>query len=789
MQLASLNPINGPLKGPIRPLPPLLPLSDPGPRLLPSTLALHRANHLLNARNLEAEPLPHPLPPSLHPPAPVDLAEFDIDFILAGSQTQLGRDKRKDTKSSRRPSEKSAGRDRPDNVTGSYPPTPTLQLGKAGEEEDSFAKFVGEFDDEYGGRRGDWTFRACPPPAPSQGASDASSTTIAGFAATAAPKAEWDSPGAGRYELYATGEVLSVKTGRTWRVRRTGSREYELERVQDLPSLSIPPTITHRDTASSIDSFDSPSESHIAPSCVDSGATYVLAAKLIHREQGGVKAPAGQRKGSGSSTPRSARGSRLQSSFVRNRFGSEDSAGTVKPLSRSFPLEGHLATAAAEAGTSPLPVSSSRRNSVATKAKDRNGQPSTPLSQSYDSADRGPDKSGQKESARDRRQRTKEELSDERGKKDRSFGSVIKRGWLASINRSAAEQERKERREEREREKLQSQSWSGASSSSSTWSNQGGPMASPFLHPTHPLAEVASVSTRRDTEAWTRDLMMAGSPRGSTDIGRSLGIEDEQNGGLPWQEGKAWSDVPEEAVAMVIPLEGCPCLDRIDAKVPSAESARQALLVYFVPFNSLQDNRTTFIAPATMVPTTQPTPSNASASHRLLHGAKLLRRKGSREKDLTQQRELKGSDSTSSASTPLQGQPAGNFILHPLPFRSFRLVARVVDMLDLQSEPTLPDWVGLNGNSKEKPTNALNGESSVPSGRNFPTVIAVCHSRSQGVEFVLEGLDRLGLCQGQSAWGPTGYEEWRGSGLSEEGREVLDLLWAGCTGVMGLSSV
>jgi hypothetical protein len=65
----------------------------------------------------------------------------------------------------------------------------------------------------------------------------------------------------------------------------------------------------------------------------------------------------------------------------------------------------------------------------------------------------------------------------------------------------------------------------------------------------------------------------------------------------------------------------------------------------------------------------------------------------------------------------------------------------------------------------------------------------VCHSRTQGVEFVLEGLDRLGFCKGESAWGPTGYEEWRGSGLSENGKELLDCLWAGCTGVMGLHGV
>jgi hypothetical protein len=160
------------------------------------------------------------------------------------------------------------------------------------------------------------------------------------------------------------------------------------------------------------------------------------------------------------------------------------------------------------------------------------------------------------------------------------------------------------------------------------------------------------------------------------------------------------------------------------------------------------------------------------------------------------QRELRGSDIASAPAPPLSGQPAGNFVLHPLPFRSFRLVARVVNIADLQSEPTTPSWSNVGAGALDSRSidawasaSGNDVESSVPAGRNFPTVIAVCHSRSQGVEFVLEGLDRLGLCEGQSAWGPTGYEEWRGSGLSEKGRAVLDLLWAGCTGVMGLSSV
>jgi hypothetical protein len=96
-----------------------------------------------------------------------------------------------------------------------------------------------------------------------------------------------------------------------------------------------------------------------------------------------------------------------------------------------------------------------------------------------------------------------------------------------------------------------------------------------------------------------------------------------------------------------------------------------------------------------------------------------------------------------------------------LPWPSFRTVARIINMDELRSASTST------------------------SGRAFPTVIAVCHARSQGVEFVLEGLDRLGLCAGDSAWGPTGYEEWRGTGLSKNGRDLLDALWAGCIAVLG----
>ena len=364
---------------PIRPLPPLLPLSDPGPRLLPSTLALHRATHLLNSKNLQADPLPAPLPPSLHPPAPVDLAEFDIDFILSGAET------------SDLPALRSDG-------------------------DDTFAKFVGEFDDEYGGRRGEWTFRE--------------------------KGKTWTSPGAGLYEL-ENGEIRAQNTGSVWKTRQISGTEVELERK---------------------------------------AITIVLAPKSAHVEAGGHK-----------------------------RF-----------------------------------------------------------------------------------------------KRKKSFGSVLRRGFASMLS-----DEKRIHREEKERDRLQSRSWSGNAS-----------------------------------RVWV--------PKTST----------------------AWAGVPDNALAMVLPIDSTYALQ--------CESDL-ALLVWYVPFNNTN-----------------------------------------------------------------------------LPWPSFRTVARIVNIEELRSASTNT------------------------SGRAFPTVIAVCHARDQGVEFVLEGLDRLGLCAGDSAWGPTGYEEWRGTGLSKNGRELLDALWAGCIAVLGI---
>ncbi|KAK8869706.1 hypothetical protein IAR55_000274 [Kwoniella newhampshirensis] len=765
-----------------RPLPPLLPLSDPGPRLLPSTLALHRANHLLNSRNLQAEPLPHPLPPSLHPPDPVDVAEFDIDFILAGSQAQLGQGKKKNAQIDVR------------NGLPNQPETPILRLG--GDEEDTFAKFVGEFDDEYGGRRGDWTFRACPTlqsgqrsPRDPLDRSDPSDPSLL--------KAEWESSGAGKYELLSNGEVRSASTGKSWRVHKLGSREYELEEVRSAP-VSAPLSALNF-----------------------GGERYTLAGKRVHRDQGGVKLPhfnvnswfhhhANSQSSRSSSSGVSV--SKYRSSISNGpverttRFDSEDSTMTMTPaLSSSAPFG--LAMAALKA--------KKKRNN---KEEDLDVPLKTKLSLV--------------------RSRSKEPEGD---KKDKKLGGVFKRGILGSMLGTSSSDEKKQQREERERERVQAHSWSGTGSAvqHQGWTHQGRGSdgvtyrsSAPPQDRSNPGSE-QSASSRSATSGSSDDA--ANTPWNSTEKAKTVSSattddESSTHSGPKWREGKGWQGVPDDAVAMIIPLE-----HEVPNTRPSLSTSeksqlhhpffvdgpKQALLVWYVPFNSEFDDTEQRPSTASSRSSINNDPSppaigSASSSGSLPKFQKLLRRRASKDKDALKKE-------TQSLQQPPSKQGLRRVpSLQPLPFRSFRVVARVVDAHELRSDVDslysassisttsnpFDKWSrdqnvfvssppptanksdsGLRSTLPLSPVDESRQKQPDISGRNFPTVIAVCHSRSQGVEFVLEGLDRLGLCKGESAWGPTGYEEWRGTGLSERGRELLDLLWAGCTGVMGLSAL
>lgn len=777
----------------------MMPLSDPGPRLLPSTLALHRANHLLNSRNLQSEPLPHPLPPSLHPPAPVDLAEFDIDFILGGSLTQLGGDKLS----------KNAPVDVAPRRGASIPSTPTLKLGPGGVDEDTFAKFVGEFDDEYGDRRGEWTFRACNPHA-----SAAQSPTLDSGLLTG----EWESAGAGRYELFANGEVRSAQQGRVWRVRKIAKHEYELEemkRGKEQPSEAV-----------------KANESAQRSTGIHTSDCYILACKSSHCEEGGVKLPTLTQRDIVS--PKTASASK-QNSGPKLRISFSDSSATE----RTARVGSSASTARTMAAFSQsLPLSSvfltPRKKSQASSR----GTSETVRERGRASISHAPGRKIEQPEMMKRKDRTvrpqnKEHDSNDK-RRDRSLGGVFKRGIMAPFKSSvAAHEEKKALKDQRERERLQSQSWS-RSGSIRTRSPRSSPGKSKLVSPVPersvstlgPLntSQIAPSSfTEKGNESWLagfhqEDRRPLPSPKPQ--------LDDVE--GLTFREGKAWHYVPDEAVAMVVPIdndENRTPRDRTPHYSPFfVEGTRQALLVWYVPFNSETDERST--TASTSASSSRPGSDSSSSrpvtdfSYSLPKFQKLLRRHASKEKEATKRH--RPDSSRDLDSDQLRAAKVSCF-LHPLPFRSFRVVARVVDVDDLRSEPYGPatsfeQWreqqhrlipqefartasASSSNPSPNRPHSSLplfddadtaSGStaptSTIMAGRTFPTVIAVCHSRNQGVEFVLEGLDRLGFCKGESAWGPTGYEEWRGSGLSDKGRDLLDLLWAGCTGVMGLSA-
>ncbi|OCF55739.1 hypothetical protein L486_06490 [Kwoniella mangroviensis CBS 10435] len=847
------------LTAPLRPLPPLLPLSDPGPRLLPSTLALHRANHLLQSRNLQSDPLPHPLPPSLHPPAPVDVSEFDIDFILAGSQAQLGGQ----VKKKNNPVDILRTASSPD-----FPLTPVLKLG--GDDEDTFAKFVGEFDDEYGGRRGEWTFRACAAHHPGSLSPRDPLDTSTG----PGPKAEWESSGAGKYELFPNGEVRSTVTGRSWRVYRLGNREYELEEVKSTS-----------DPLSNHSAVLAPSGARLG------GERYTLAGKNVHRDQGGVKLPhfntshLMQPQLSQASAPTGRSSSTLHSTSSysaspvterKDRMDSEASILTMTPtLSQSTPLSNMAAL-----------VTKKKKH---TTEDDSNQQQRGSVSSKEDKS----------KSKGLNRVRSKEGDSD--GKKDKSIGGVFKRALKSSGlggGGSSVSDEKKAQREERERERVQAHSWSGQSNVThhNTWfsGSSRGPDGLPYKgqlqvhsHLQHQVPSNGNRSRMTSTSTQTASSNSATSssdsgpwssgeqPRkaaSSTTSGEDVLMASPEAANVPkFREGKAWNGVPVEAVAMIIPLEEMsstrPPLNNTHRPTLHPfflEGSKQALLVWYMPFNAEHDEYdqqrpSTASSKASVSVSDQPSQLSQSQSSTFTPGTtpgssapvgslpkfqKLLRRRASKENNMVKKESNASTHAHSHViapphigSSPITAKQAGWYAnnlsrlngelsLPPLPFRSFRVVAKVIDVQDLKSTPENgidngngnPDALSainqdsssrveedknvlLNSDSKNenKGNDDLNAISPFSddaktvqvsrTGKSMPTVIAVCHSRSQGVEFVLEGLDRLGLCIGESAWGPTGYEEWRGTGLSDKGRELLDILWAGCTGVMGLSAL
>ncbi|KAJ9093855.1 hypothetical protein QFC21_006228 [Naganishia friedmannii] len=708
-----------------RPLPPLMPLSDPGPRLLPSTLALHRASHLLSSRNLESEPLPHPLPPSLHPPASVSVSDLDLDFILSGAYDPPLIDPTKRNVPS------------PNTALSQYAMQnrPGVQLGPGGTDEDSFAKFVGAFDEEYDSRRGDWTFRVRP-----------EGKTAGGI--------EWESPGAGRYMITTAGEVISQRSGKGWRVKRVGNREYRLDRI---PEEAVPSS-----------SGDIPS---VRPAAY-AGNHLVLTSKRVHCNSGGLKIDSSPT--SMTATPNDKR--------VRQLSHESESRQSSQGLRTS------------ETNTSASSTTNLDRATTTTSTGSRRASKSQEKDQSIGASQaikglqaKIKEVSGIKDKERDK-------------KKDRaSFGDKLKKTWLATVKSSTSGllTDKAARRAEREREQGQSRSWSGESSKSN-WSTS------------------SSGASNRNRAGTAEGI--ASIPPSESSSGSGLGSlpEAEERSKTPAVIfGKAWETVPEEALAMAVPLTDNGARRVASTRLmPSGQdssgraaflndSFSRVLMVYIVPFMSSDEP-----GPSLPAPRLQPE-RRMSTTQRLLS-------RHSKEK-VPPGPSLAAASPTSERSNSGEVTALDPAASHPLPFRAFRVVAKIVRPRDLKSEnmfaespaqEELPtegsgetvkqEWSEARDDLAEispfadfEPSRVRGSDATIiankqRAGSEFPIIIGVCHSRAQGVEFVLEGLDRLGLCQGQSAWGPTGYEEWRGSGLSAHGWEVLETLWAACVGIMGL---
>ena len=503
------------------------------------------------------------------------------------------------------------------------PATPTLKLGAGGEDEDTFATFVGKFDDEYDDRRGEWTFRACPMVPPFLQSSSGDTRDLGGV------RAEWQSPSAGKYEIFGDGQVLSKQSGCIWRLCKTGIREYELAKI--MPGVrkpSLTPSFSAQSTP--------PTE------ITRVGSHYVLACKSAHMDYGGIKPPSTAQQilhhqekaihapteASGlrvsiSESPGAERTARLVSldSAVTSKQPAAISAFLAQSLPKSHDFAARLQTAARDVDDTPY------------ENGRRSGSFGAPRSEKQDF------------SLKDMRIRSRSKERDPDEKK-RSIGGVFKRGLMASMKTSGPpSEEKKAIKEEKIREKLQSQSWSPSSNaqrrsyfhpSGKSFKNSEH-QAKLFRAPSNPAQSLSTSGERQKPSALLGPLHEEdGRPRHSPDL--------DVTGYSTPREERAWSLVPDEAVAMVVPIEVDERSVLQERTSPSKfylEGVRQVLLVWYVPFNSESDDRTLAASMTSSISrdisgssTNQETETLSS----LPKFQKLLRRRVSKDRD-TQKRD------------------------------------------------------------------------------------------------------------------------------------------------------
>jgi hypothetical protein len=652
-----------------------------------------------------------------------------------------------------------------------------------------------------------------------------------------------------------------------WRIKKTSAREFELEQPLRIPHNIFSPQASGQ------------AHSGLEPIAIAVCGGYSLASKLTHTESGGAKLPLAVYRELSAKTSRMSRrflaakqrqsmtissSEQLDAHARSRRIGSEDSGATAIPIgshsgSRSTAPQLSISMPPRSSFWSPTSPADDAIHAHAVTPKDQRSRSRR-------------DKEKEKEKEKD-----KERDWDEEKHKKGTLGGVLKRGLFRA---QSLVKEYEERTKERGQHlgtnghgqghghsNLAPSSAHAPASGGSSRHSSARPVGSD--RPSDPSDTASASSQQSSSGKYESADELADWPEDVTFGSLGLGIEDEQNGGREWTPGKAWEGVPDEALAMVIPLESDshtpPMVHTPGAPRPFInpfflDGPRQALLVWFTPFNansstappdSRSGGSSLFQIAEAPHHEEHAAAHGAHGSHGLSHGGgsgagnplrlpKLLRSRTQKHQDGLLASPLSGSKGSISPLTtpPSDGDMQPIFDsdrreargAQPLPFKSFRVVAKVVDTEDLRSEPEVPviaveQWTeqmrtgkpadlntpplegvasgstvrldddpmglaGLAGGppvlfSEPSPSPSLT-EPSISSGRAFPTVIAVCHSHAAGVEFVLEGLDRLGLCVGGNAWGPTGYEEWRGTGLSEDGRRALDLLWSACSAVMGI---
>ncbi|KAG8746357.1 hypothetical protein FRC10_005346 [Ceratobasidium sp. 414] len=207
-------------------------------------------------------------------------------------------------------------------------------------------------------------------------------------------------------------------------------------------------------------------------------------------------------------------------------------------------------------------------------------------------------------------------------------------------------------------------------------------------------------------------------------------------------------DIPADALCMTLPLwqfrASAPQTDGFAslASVGHPTSEREYLLVYFVPLGAQP--------PATGTNARMSKKrSRSNMGHRTASSSNML-----------------GSSAAAAASWAKGRRTA------------FHVVARILTTTELCASGLRHPGTFVQSDLTSPATRPRSS-----AARAFPSVIAMCNGTGTGVEFVPEGLDRLGLCLPSFEWQS---EAERFPGLTPVGVEIVEMVWAGCVAVLGI---